>query len=195
MLANIQEKYSETLSKIKEETDKSKKNTEISKSYSLFSEGLKYYNEKNYDIAIEKFTEVIRLNPSYADAYLNRGNLYKAEKNIDIALSIDKNNVSALMNKGEIYIYRYEIEKNIKLLKDAKNYLEESEKVNIAKIINIEETYYYYSLLYEKFSKVKNTSKKEKDEYKKLSKDYLIKSAKLGYNKAREKCKKYKDRF
>ncbi len=48
-----------------------------------FNRGVDAFDEHDYDLAITCFTEVIRLNPEYAEAYYNRGLAY--EKNGDQA--------------------------------------------------------------------------------------------------------------
>src|SRR5262252_658983 len=44
----------------------------------LVSRGLDYYNKNDPDRAIAEYTEAIRLDPKYVDAFHNRGNAYRA---------------------------------------------------------------------------------------------------------------------
>jgi|LSQX01.1.fsa_nt_gb outer membrane protein OmpA-like peptidoglycan-associated protein len=43
----------------------------------FFRKGVAYENQKAYGEAIDMFTEAIRLDPTYADAYLHRGKAYR----------------------------------------------------------------------------------------------------------------------
>jgi tetratricopeptide (TPR) repeat protein len=42
--------------------------------------GLEYYSNKDYAKAFSDFTEAIRLNPNFSDAYYNRGSVYSDAK-------------------------------------------------------------------------------------------------------------------
>ncbi len=54
---------------------------------SNFSAGNSAYDVQNYDRAIDKYDEAIRLKPDYADAYNNRGLAYQARGNTDQAIA------------------------------------------------------------------------------------------------------------
>jgi tetratricopeptide (TPR) repeat protein len=45
--------------------------------YQIYSNGLDAYNNKDYDLAIQEFTEAIQLTPDFANAYLQRGKAYR----------------------------------------------------------------------------------------------------------------------
>lgn len=53
-----------------------KRDTDPQKAAVFYSQGLVYYNQKNYDKAIELFTIAIEFNPNLSDAYFKRGNCY-----------------------------------------------------------------------------------------------------------------------
>ena len=48
-----------------------------------YNRGNAYYYKRNYDKAVEDYTEAIRLNPNYVDVYENRGSAYTAAKAIN----------------------------------------------------------------------------------------------------------------
>jgi tetratricopeptide (TPR) repeat protein len=67
--------------------------------------GATAYNKRNYDEAIQEFTEAIRLDPNYALAYSNRGNAYfykmdytHARANWEQVLLINPYNIDARNN-------------------------------------------------------------------------------------------------
>lgn len=68
----------------------------------LVFEGIDAYKTKNYNLAISKFTESIKLDPKNDSAYNNRGLAYREKKDYDAAIS-DFN--AALKIKPEWFIY------------------------------------------------------------------------------------------
>jgi tetratricopeptide (TPR) repeat protein len=50
------------------------------------AQGDKHFEAKEYDEAIQCFTEAIRLKPENAEAYFNRGNVYKDKNDLDQAI-------------------------------------------------------------------------------------------------------------
>ena len=85
-----------------------------------------YFDEGNYEYdtghcleAVSAYSEAITRDPTYAEAYNNRGYTlmrlrdYKmALSDFDTALSINPDYVTALMNRGDIYNYYYAINRN-----------------------------------------------------------------------------------
>ena len=82
----------------------------IQNAESYFNQGLKYRNQRKYDLAIAEFNQAIKLNPKYAEAYYNRGNIYNTQGKYDLAL-VDYNQAikfnpkytQVYNNKGIIY--------------------------------------------------------------------------------------------
>ena len=73
--------------------------------------GLLFSSQGNYDMAIEVFSEAIKLDPNLAGAYFQRGWAYFHKKDYDHAiadytqsLKLDPNNVEAYMNRGVAYM-------------------------------------------------------------------------------------------
>jgi tetratricopeptide (TPR) repeat protein/MinD-like ATPase involved in chromosome partitioning or flagellar assembly len=67
-------------------------------------------DKKNFDEAIKKYTEAIRLDPSYAIAYYGRGRAYLGKERFDEALAdfneairLDANYVKAYVGRGDVY--------------------------------------------------------------------------------------------
>lgn len=54
---------------------------ESSQAESVYQEASQAHDAGDFDRAIELYTQVISLDPDYADAYWNRGNLWPAEEN------------------------------------------------------------------------------------------------------------------
>jgi len=53
----------------------------------FYNRGINHAHNGNYDSAIADYTEAIRLDPKYADAYGNRGNAYREKHELDRALA------------------------------------------------------------------------------------------------------------
>jgi tetratricopeptide (TPR) repeat protein len=79
-------------------------------------------DEKNYQPAVEYFTEAIRLNPQLGnDAYIYRGNIYFEEKKYDLAfndykqaMTISQKDFTVLHNIGVVYSYRNQFDSALK---------------------------------------------------------------------------------
>jgi tetratricopeptide (TPR) repeat protein len=52
-----------------------------------YNRGITYGTERDYDHAIADYTEAIRLDPQYADAFGNRANAYRDKHDLDRALA------------------------------------------------------------------------------------------------------------
>ena len=75
-----------------------------------FNRGMAYYEQDNYDQAIEAFTQAITLDPNDADAYFYRGIAYGAKEDNDRAIAdftqairLDPNLAFAYYNRGNAY--------------------------------------------------------------------------------------------
>ena len=79
-------------------------------------------DEKDYDRALEYFSQAIIYNPQMGDAaYIYRGNIYFERKNYDLAfedykkaLSIKQEDVTVLHNIGVVYAYRNQYDSALK---------------------------------------------------------------------------------
>jgi len=79
-----------------------------------YNNGISFYNQQNYDKAIESFTEATRQEPRFGDAYFNLGLLYYSFDNIPEALMAF--NKAYLSNKKDsealLYMVKCYVEKN-----------------------------------------------------------------------------------
>jgi tetratricopeptide (TPR) repeat protein len=90
-----------------------------SSKFSFFVRGI-IYSEKEYDKAIQDYTEAISLDNNYAAAYNNRGALWinkneynKAIEDLTRAISLDKNDAFAYSNRGAVWSNKKEYDKAI----------------------------------------------------------------------------------
>ena len=75
-----------------------------------FVKGLTYQNRRNYEKALEHYTEALRLNPQLAGAYNNRGNVYNSMGEHDCAIrdfikaiQLRPDFADAYNNRGNVY--------------------------------------------------------------------------------------------
>jgi len=83
-----------------------------------FQRGLSAVYKNNFDETIKEFTEVIRLDPKMADAYVNRGLAYAGKKDYksavaavadyNEAIALDPKNIDAYISRGLVY-YEYKV--------------------------------------------------------------------------------------
>ena len=59
-----------------------------------FKRGVEFSSKKEYDKAIDAFTDAIKLDPKYAAAYFNRGNEYLGSRKVDKAIADYTDSVS-----------------------------------------------------------------------------------------------------
>jgi tetratricopeptide (TPR) repeat protein len=85
-----------------------------------FYRGTAYYNQKEYDRAIEDYNQVLVLNPKYAVAFYNRGNAYgnkgeydRAIADYNQALLLNPKFAEAFNNRGIAYSDRKEYDRAI----------------------------------------------------------------------------------
>jgi len=76
----------------------------------FFNSGYAYYEKKDYDHAIEDYTQAIRIDPNYADAYIKRSLAYYEKKDYDRAIEdctqvirINPNYAYAFLIRGFAY--------------------------------------------------------------------------------------------
>jgi Flp pilus assembly protein TadD len=85
-----------------------------------FEEGVKLFDQKNYDGAIASFTEAIRLYPEHALAYAYRGTSYDSKKDYDLAIAdcnealrIDPNCAIGYVYRGTAYAHKGDLDRDI----------------------------------------------------------------------------------
>lgn len=88
-----------------------------------FKKALEARNKGNEKLAVEKFTEAVRLYPQFAEAYNELGILYlktkeldKAEDSLRRTLQLNENNPTAQLNYGIVLLYQrkmFEAEKQL----------------------------------------------------------------------------------
>jgi tetratricopeptide (TPR) repeat protein len=104
-----------------------------------FNRGNAWYDKKEYDKATTAFTEAIRLDPKFSNAYVNRGLAWDAKKEYDKAIAdytkaieLDPNHVGAYVNRGLVWYYKKDYDKAVA---DCEKALEFDPKI-VAAIIN-----------------------------------------------------------
>jgi len=83
-----------------------------------FAQGDYDYEQGHCTQAIADYTQAIKLNPTYAQAYNNRAYTYMQENryvdalpDLDKAIQLRPNYVNALMNRGDLYNYYYQTDR------------------------------------------------------------------------------------
>jgi tetratricopeptide (TPR) repeat protein len=83
-----------------------------------FDSGVRSLGKLDYNKAITEFTEAIRLDPTFAPAYLGRGNAHSNQGNLDEAIRdyceairLDPNYAIAYYNRGAIYQHKNKFSK------------------------------------------------------------------------------------
>ncbi len=86
----------------------------------LFEQGKNAVEQADYDIAIDRFSEVIRLDPDRVDAYYRRGIVYGNQGQLDQAIAdfseairLQPEYVDALVNRGIAYGRKVHLDKAI----------------------------------------------------------------------------------
>jgi tetratricopeptide (TPR) repeat protein len=105
--------YTEIVNFLKEKgaiSSETIKSNIAAKEEELFNEAISHFKSGEYEKVIEKFTEVIKLDPNYAYAYNNRGSAYdklgeyqKAIDDYTRVIGIDPNIAVAYYNRGLTY--------------------------------------------------------------------------------------------
>lgn len=70
----------------------------------LFKKAMEHRNNKEYELAIQNYTEVIGLSPRYAKAYVNRGECYFTQQKYAAAASDYKTAISIEPENSELYV-------------------------------------------------------------------------------------------
>lgn len=92
-----------------------------------YKKGFEFHNQGSLDQAIEEYQKALKLNPSYAEVYMNLGAIYVEKKDYDAALlqfkkvvELNHFNAKAHYNLGMVYVYTRQKEKaedELKILK------------------------------------------------------------------------------
>jgi len=100
----------------------------------LYERGIRYLNIKKYNEAAEAFTDAIKVNPNYYEAYVLRGINYGNKGNHDLAIkdfvkaiTINPHDPDAYLGRGLAYVYTYKYDLAI---------------MDFSKVIEIDPDYY-----------------------------------------------------
>jgi tetratricopeptide (TPR) repeat protein len=92
------------------------------KAIEYYTEGAKHYDEQKYDLAIESYSQAIKANPLYTEAFLWRGHSKYASKNFDEAVHDYSKTIQLSPGDAEAYYYRgnakYSLEKYTEAITD-----------------------------------------------------------------------------
>ena len=93
---------------------------EVLSATTYYEKGNNYYEQGDYDRAIEKYNMAVILNPQFLEAYFNRALCYYNKKNYDKsiedytrAVEIDSDNPLIYNNRGDAYYRKQDFEKAI----------------------------------------------------------------------------------
>ena len=96
------------------------RSTDVLSATSYYDKGNNYYEQGDYDRAIENYNMSIILNPQFLEAYFNRALCYYNKKNYDKsiedythAIDIDPDNPLIYNNRGDAYYRKQDFEKAI----------------------------------------------------------------------------------
>jgi len=67
-----------------------------------FNRGIEWNAKKNFDNAISDYSEAIKINPEYREAFNNRGNAYRNKRDYDLAIA-DYDSAIRIMPKRGLY--------------------------------------------------------------------------------------------
>jgi tetratricopeptide (TPR) repeat protein len=97
-----------------------KKQTTTTNAHDFFITGEKFFDNKEYDKAINSYTQAIQLEPEFGQAYNNRGLAHHVLGNYDdaltdfnVAIKILPNSAEVYSNRGLAYLYKGDYEKAI----------------------------------------------------------------------------------
>ncbi|RMD94143.1 MAG: tetratricopeptide repeat protein [Calditrichaeota bacterium] len=103
-----------------DQTDELEESADLGNREMMLIQGIRYYKNKQYDLAIEEFKKVINSFPDYKEAYSILGNAYFRNQMYDEAVrsyekvkQLDPNDVTAYENTGVIYANRGQYKKAI----------------------------------------------------------------------------------
>jgi len=106
----LEYKLSERVSEPPASEKAAKPRSEPNNADAFYSRGRAYYDKKDYDRAIQDYTEALRLNPTHVFAFNNRGNAYLDKKQSDLAIAdydraiaYDSNYSIAYYNRARAY--------------------------------------------------------------------------------------------
>jgi tetratricopeptide (TPR) repeat protein len=83
----------------------------------VFQRGVEYYQQGNFDEAIEAFSDAILLHPDDPDLYINRGSAYTSKRNFDAAIAdydkaiaLNPEYAEAYAGRGAVYYFQEKID-------------------------------------------------------------------------------------
>jgi len=95
-----------------------------------YNNGKNYFNKGYYNLAINNFTEAIRLNKNFTEAYLYRGNAYLYRKDYDLAINDFNQTLHLDPRNEEAYLFRGNTYKSLGMYEEAIADWESALKIN-----------------------------------------------------------------